>query len=212
MTDQNGRVHEHVEYFPYGAVWRDPRSDIGASPVKGQRLLFTGKELDEETGLYYFGARYYDPVRVRWASPDPVVQRWTKAPEPWNLSLFGYALWSPQRLVDPDGEDPVESRILENPISVDYLERSGLLDRVSSEYLSQHGLLRHAIAPCGGQLQGLQVSEQNLMDVEMAASRPMASSPVPLRLPSRRRDCGEDRQGAHAPERRKRPEQAKQGR
>jgi RHS repeat-associated protein len=159
-------THEHVEYFPYGEAWRDQRSDVGASPVKGQRFLFTGKELDEETGLYYFGARYYDPVRVRWVSADPIVQRWTDAPDPRKLSLFAYALWSPQRLLDPDGEDPVESRILEKPISAEYLERSGLLDKVSVAYLEQHGLLREAIAPQGAQLVGLQSSEQDLLDVE----------------------------------------------
>ena len=168
VTDQNARPHEHVEYFPYGAVWRDPRSDLGASPARGQRFLFTGKELDEETGLYYFGARYYDPVRVRWLSTDPIAQRRTYAPSPWNLSLFSYAAWSPQRLVDPNGEDPVESRIPEKPISVDDLERSGLLDEVSVEYLSQHGLLREAVARYGGHLNGLQSCEQDLLDVERA--------------------------------------------
>jgi RHS repeat-associated protein len=109
VTDQNARVHEHVEYFPYGAVWRDPRSDVGASPVKGQRFLFTGKELDEETGLYYFGARYYDPVRVRWASPDPILHAYLDgAPSggvlyPVNLALYGYSAYSPLTFKDLDG-------------------------------------------------------------------------------------------------------------
>ncbi len=101
VTDQNARVHEHVEYFPYGEVWRDPRSDVGASPVKGQRFLFTGKELDEETGLYYFGARYYDPVRVRWVSPDPAGLSGARSVA--ALNLYQYALWRPVILVDPDG-------------------------------------------------------------------------------------------------------------
>jgi RHS repeat-associated protein len=73
VTDQHGKVHEHVEYFPYGEIWREPKSDRDGAGVKGQRFLFSGKELDEETGLYYFGARYYDPVRVRWASVDPAL-------------------------------------------------------------------------------------------------------------------------------------------
>ena len=41
VTDQNGRVHEHVEYYPYGEVWRDPASDRDGAPVTGQRFLFT---------------------------------------------------------------------------------------------------------------------------------------------------------------------------
>jgi RHS repeat-associated protein len=108
VTDQNARVHERVEYFPYGAVWRDTRSDIGASPVKGQRFLFTGKEIDEETGLYYFGARYYDPVRVLWKSVDPA-DRFARAGDAVGLNVYQYAAWSPTRYVDPAGRQEVES-------------------------------------------------------------------------------------------------------
>jgi len=38
---------------------------------KGSSWHFTSKELDEETGLYYYGARYYEPATSRWISPDP---------------------------------------------------------------------------------------------------------------------------------------------
>jgi RHS repeat-associated protein len=100
VTDQNARVHEHVEYFPYGEVWRDPRSDIGASPVKGQRFLFTGKELDEETGLYYFGARYYDPAHARWTTRD---NRLDGAFDPRALNLYAYVGWNPIVYTDPTG-------------------------------------------------------------------------------------------------------------
>ena len=118
VTDQNARVHEHVEYFPYGEVWRDPRSDSDGAQVKGQRFLFTGKELDEETELVYFGARYYDPVRARWASMDPILGAYLPDGEqgsesslpgmggvysPANLSLLAYAHQSPLVLTDPDG-------------------------------------------------------------------------------------------------------------
>ncbi len=37
---------------------------------------FTGKELDEETGLYYYGARYLDPKYSRWLSGDPVLNEY----------------------------------------------------------------------------------------------------------------------------------------
>ena len=109
VTDQSGRVHEHVEYFPYGEVWRDPRSDRDGAEVKGQRFLFTGKELDEETGLYYFGARYYEPGRALWISVDPILEQYIDgAPsggvqQPCNLSPYQYGLLSPVGVVDPDG-------------------------------------------------------------------------------------------------------------
>ena len=72
VTDQNALVHEHVEYYPYGQVWRDPKSDDDRGPtVQGQQFLFTSKQYDPETGNYYFGARYYDPKFARWISADP---------------------------------------------------------------------------------------------------------------------------------------------
>jgi len=104
VTDQNARPHERVEYFPYGAVWRDPRSDLGASPQKGQRFLFTGKELDEETGLYYFGARYYDPVHVRWEATDPAFGALLQK-HSFALNPYSYARLNPLRFIDPDGRN-----------------------------------------------------------------------------------------------------------
>jgi len=113
VTDQHARVHEHVEYFPYGEVWRDPRSDADGAPVKGQRFLFTSKEIDEETGLYYYGARYFDPRLARWLSPDPALEQALSGvpgggvyAHPAALSVFGYSRNSPIRLTDPDGRWP----------------------------------------------------------------------------------------------------------
>ncbi|WP_242337471.1 MULTISPECIES: SpvB/TcaC N-terminal domain-containing protein [unclassified Anaeromyxobacter] len=118
VTDQNGRVHEHVEYFPYGEVWRDARYDSDGDPVHRQQFLFSSKEMDEETGLYYFGARYLDPVRARWASSDPMLASYLPGQEVGeslpgrggifrteNLSLYLYAHASPVVLQDPDGNE-----------------------------------------------------------------------------------------------------------
>ncbi|MGB8931333.1 MAG: RHS repeat-associated core domain-containing protein, partial [Anaeromyxobacteraceae bacterium] len=107
VTDQNGKVHEHVEYYPYGEVWWEPKYDRDGAGAKGQRFLFTSKELDEETGLYYFGARYLDPVTVRWLSVDPEIQNQrfltstTRALDVY-LTMFG----NPLRFVDPSGRQP----------------------------------------------------------------------------------------------------------
>ena len=119
VTDQNGRVHEHVEYFPYGEVWRDARYDSDGDPVHRQQFLFSSKEMDEETGLYYFGARYEDPARARWLSADPdMLKDATPASRgdgrgqyrageagrwPMALSAYAYANWDPTTWSDPDG-------------------------------------------------------------------------------------------------------------
>ena len=66
ITDPEGMEFEHMEYTPYGETWIDEGTNKN---IIGYR--FTGKELDTETGLYYFGARYLDPQVSRWMSPDP---------------------------------------------------------------------------------------------------------------------------------------------
>ena len=67
VSNQRGLPYERVEYLPFGEVWieeTDPAT--GYIPFR-----FTSKELDEETGLYYYGARYYEPTISRWMSADP---------------------------------------------------------------------------------------------------------------------------------------------
>jgi RHS repeat-associated protein len=117
MTDETGRVEERVEYYPYGEVWRDWRQQSG-EPHLAQRFLFTAKEYDEETGLYYFGARYYDAKLCRWASSDPMLGKYLPTGDPdtdgglpglggiynaRNLSLYAYAHHGPITYKDPDG-------------------------------------------------------------------------------------------------------------
>ena len=68
VTDEDGDIHEHVEYFPFGETWYQEGGNNKVTPY-----LFTSKELDSETGYYYFGARYYDPRVSTWISPDPIL-------------------------------------------------------------------------------------------------------------------------------------------
>ncbi|MBR3959466.1 MAG: RHS repeat-associated core domain-containing protein, partial [Bacteroidales bacterium] len=61
---------------------------------------FTGKEKDSETGLYYFGARYYDPsLSGLFLSVDPMADKYP------SLSPYAYCAWNPVKLVDPDGRE-----------------------------------------------------------------------------------------------------------
>ena len=59
-----------MEYMPYGESWIDEGTwnDF-------LRFKFTGKELDPESNLYYYGARYLDPMFSRWLSPDPALEK-----------------------------------------------------------------------------------------------------------------------------------------
>ncbi|MCK4543255.1 MAG: hypothetical protein KAU17_13560, partial [Spirochaetales bacterium] len=102
-----------MEYTPYGESWIDEGSN---KHIISHR--FTSQELDEETGLYYFGARYLDPKTSRWMSVDPALGRYVPQPggdpsklpgmggvfNPVNLNLYHYAGNNPIKYVDPDGK------------------------------------------------------------------------------------------------------------
>jgi len=60
---------------------------------------FNGKELDSETGYYYYGARYYDPKNSIWLSIDPLMEEYP------NVNPYVYCLQNPINLVDPDGKE-----------------------------------------------------------------------------------------------------------
>lgn len=100
ITHTNGQVYQHLEYFPFGETWVEEHSNKQRTPY-----LFTGKELDEETGLYYFGARYYDPRTSVWQSVDPVLNSYLYRgfENPRNFGLYTYSYNSPVILYDPDG-------------------------------------------------------------------------------------------------------------
>ena len=67
---------------------------------------FTGKERDQESGLDYFGARYYSSVIGRWSSPDLVNVTEDRMMNPSStLNKYAYAANNPLMYVDPDGQD-----------------------------------------------------------------------------------------------------------
>jgi RHS repeat-associated protein len=72
------------------------------SAASNRMNQFTGKERDAETGLDYFGARYYSGAQGRFASPDPLLNSGRpQTPQSWNR--YAYALNNPLAFVDPTG-------------------------------------------------------------------------------------------------------------
>ncbi len=109
VTDADGELYQHLEYFPFGEIWVDERAESELTPY-----LFSGKELDDETGLAYFGARYYDPRQSQWVSADPILENLLVpgalaqadlSPQPFRLPgyTFAYVGNDPVNLVDPTG-------------------------------------------------------------------------------------------------------------
>jgi RHS repeat-associated protein len=94
VTDASGEVFQHLEYIAFGETFVEEHSNTDRTPY-----LFNGKELDEETGLYYYGARYYDPRITLWLSVDPMVEKYPA------ISGYTFTLNNPLSVVDPDGAD-----------------------------------------------------------------------------------------------------------
>ncbi|WP_157367925.1 SpvB/TcaC N-terminal domain-containing protein [Alloactinosynnema sp. L-07] len=105
VTDEHANLTEHLEYFAFGENWVNEHP-AQPTPVPYQ---FGGKELDEETGLYYHGARYYNPKTTQWQSPDPALDSYLDGEpnngvlQPFNLSSYTFANNNPVRLTDPTG-------------------------------------------------------------------------------------------------------------
>ncbi|MBP6184083.1 MAG: thrombospondin type 3 repeat-containing protein [Saprospiraceae bacterium] len=97
LTDRAGQPYQFVMYLPFGETFAEQRAAGFGTPY-----LFNAKELDEETGLYYYGARYYDPRVSMWWGVDPLAE---KMPE-W--SSYAYTFQNPVRYIDPTGMIPEE--------------------------------------------------------------------------------------------------------
>ncbi|MGH9424943.1 MAG: RHS repeat-associated core domain-containing protein, partial [Terriglobia bacterium] len=79
---------------------RTTAMSYGAADSTRQR--FTSKERDTESGLDYFGARYYSAAQGRFTSPDPAIAS-IDVSNPQSLSRYTYCLNNPLAYVDPDG-------------------------------------------------------------------------------------------------------------
>ncbi len=99
MTDQTGAVIERHDYLPFG--------DEVTAPQSGQTRQFTGKERDAETGLDYFGARYYSGGRARFSTVDPYYSWSENLVDPQRWNRYAYVRNNPFRFTDPDGRNPL---------------------------------------------------------------------------------------------------------
>jgi RHS repeat-associated protein len=86
---------------------------------------FTGKERDAESGLDYFGARYYGGALGRFSSPDPAGLLAAKPGNPQSWNLYTYSMNSPLTNIDPDGLDCVSATNNRGGYSIDHNSDSG---------------------------------------------------------------------------------------
>jgi RHS repeat-associated protein len=111
VTDSTGNVKSRHDYMPFGD---ELEAGIGSrtaamkyGAADGLRQKFTGKQRDTESGLDYFGARYYSSPHARFTGVDPLMESAHLAmPQTWNR--FAYVLNNPLVIIDPNGEGWVQ--------------------------------------------------------------------------------------------------------
>ena len=87
-------VLEENNYYPFG-LKHDGYNVLNGNPA--YKYNYNGKELQEETGMYDYGARFYMPDLGRWGVIDPMAEKHRR----W--SPYNYAVNNPIMFIDPDG-------------------------------------------------------------------------------------------------------------
>ena len=143
LTDTAGNVSQFVWYAPYGEALVDEHTTTYENPFK-----FSGKELDDITGLYDHGARNLNPISTLWYGVDPL---WEKYPE---FGTYVYCAGNPVKLVDPDGRKVRFAEGVSEQFKKDF--------KVAIEYLNKHG--------CGDIFARLEQSEEVIYINEVQSS------------------------------------------
>ena len=98
VTDQNQNVTQGFLYAPFGEITTEYNATFGNDIIP--KYSFNAKELDEETGMYYYEARYYKPPV--FTSRDAMFEK-----KPW-FSPYVYCKNNPIIMIDPNGRDEYE--------------------------------------------------------------------------------------------------------
>ena len=94
VTDQNQNITQGFLYAPFGEITTEYNVNFGNNVIP--KYSFNAKELDEETGMFYYEARYYAPPT--FTSRDPLFEKYF-----WK-SPYAYCANNPVKYVDPSGE------------------------------------------------------------------------------------------------------------
>ena len=125
--DQDAQVISQEGYYPFGATaWYARSNEVD---VDYKTIRYSGKEMDD-SGLYYYGARYYAPWLQRWVSADP-------AGDVDGLNLYGFVGNNPLRYIDSDGKKKKPSELRQTIVSsLEYLSAVNRNVKVADKQLS----------------------------------------------------------------------------
>ena len=100
VIDNTGTVLNHIVYDSFGQVTSE------TDPTFDFRFGYTGRELDEETGMMYYRARYYDPLAGRFVNEDPL------GFGAGDVNVYRYVFNSPTNYTDPSGQIVISGPVI----------------------------------------------------------------------------------------------------
>ena len=140
-TNEEGGLEYHIDHYPFGDELRNTSTD------RNNNLSFTGKPHDEEIGLSYYGARWYDPETGRFTGVDPIAAD----PDDYRtFNRYSYSFNNPYKYSDPDGRLPFLIPIaifVAKEIAAEAASRAtgGATDFLSFRRLGQKALTKGAL-------------------------------------------------------------------
>jgi|GEM_PF-3399328 len=111
--DDSANIISYEEYHPYGTTSYQAMNASINAVAKWYR--YTGKERDEESGLYYHGARYYIPWLARWSASDPLESKYAGM-SPYNYSFNNPVVWNDLSGAGPGEEDVISGGTLKEVV------------------------------------------------------------------------------------------------
>jgi RHS repeat-associated protein len=93
LTDANGNPYQFLLYLPFGETLAEQKSGGFSTQYR-----FNGKEQDQMTGLYNYGARFYDPMVSGWLSVDPFAEKYP------TMTAYNYVANNPLNYIDLKGD------------------------------------------------------------------------------------------------------------
>ncbi len=185
-TASSGAVKARHDYLPFGEeipAGIGTRTSANGYVADNLRQQFTGKERDTESGLDYFGARYFSGPQGRFSSLDPSLKSANvDRPQTWNRYVYAYN--TPLRYVDPDGKWPtaIHERIIEGAFPGLSKRQINELKRISESVDSlahqtkAHNHEHAMMSPGENPTAARQAIDQNIQAHEQAARRVQGSS------------------------------------
>jgi RHS repeat-associated protein len=166
VTDAQGNIKNESDFYPWGGELQFTNSD-------SNHYKFTGKERDAETGLDYFGARYYSNGLGRFITPDWAAKAtavpYAEFADPQSLNLYSYVRNIPTSKTDADGHCPPGTNCKDVKVTVDPPEQKApvapvkVTDKNGVVHSGDgpHALVTGTVTVKGKPVDGVKVTESN---------------------------------------------------